>query len=110
MKKSFSLLITIVLISLFSYLSISILQTKSFTNKNLENQFLYIQAKNHKNFLEDYIKQIKDEELQGINHLDISNEHFKIEAFIENKNSNFIIEIFIKSKKYDISIYEKYLR
>jgi hypothetical protein len=45
MKKSYTLLITIILISLFSFLAISILQTKSLRAENLTNQYLYIQAK-----------------------------------------------------------------
>ena len=56
MKKSFSLLITIFLLSIFSYLAISILETKSLRNTNLQNQYLYIQANNHKEFLKAYIK------------------------------------------------------
>ncbi|MCR1814648.1 hypothetical protein [Aliarcobacter butzleri] len=51
MKKAYTLLITIVLISTFSYLGILILETKALKNHNLSNQYLYIQAKNHLNFL-----------------------------------------------------------
>ena len=54
MKKAYTLLLTIVLITIFSVLGIFILETKSLKNTNLTNQYLYIQAKNHKNFLKDY--------------------------------------------------------
>ncbi|MDN5062795.1 hypothetical protein [Aliarcobacter butzleri] len=51
MKRAYTLLITIVLISTFSYLGVLILETKALKNQNLSNQYLYIQAKNHLNFL-----------------------------------------------------------
>ena len=56
MKKSYTLFITIVLITLFSYLSISILETKALRSENLSNQYLNIQAKNHMIFFIDYLK------------------------------------------------------
>lgn len=55
MKKSYTLFITIVLITLFSYLSISILETKALRSENLSNQYLNIQAKNHMIFFKDYL-------------------------------------------------------
>ncbi|WP_419675961.1 hypothetical protein ACN2CX_02800 [Aliarcobacter butzleri] len=55
MKKAYTLLITIVLISTFSYLGVLILETKALKNQNLSNQYLYIQAKNHLNFFEDFV-------------------------------------------------------
>ena len=58
MKKSYTLLITIVLITFFSVFSIFILETKSLRAENLTNQYLYIQAKNHKNFLKEYLTSI----------------------------------------------------
>ena len=73
MKKSFSLLITIFLLSIFSYLAISILETKSLRNTNLQNQYLYIQANNHKEFLKAYIKTL---DLKDINHLRIEDNIF----------------------------------
>ena len=47
----------------FSVLDIFILETKSLRAENLTNQYLYIQAKNHKNFLKEYLKNI---DLNGI--------------------------------------------
>lgn len=105
-KKSFSLIITIFLISIFSFLSIHILQTKSIQNKNIENQYLYIQANNHKEFLKKYLKNI---DLSDINHLEISDNKYKIEAFIEKQKLYYKIDIFIKAKNHDIKIHEKVL-
>ena len=107
MKKSYTLLITIILITIFSYLAVSILQTKSLRNVNLTNQYLYIQAKNHKNFLKDYLKSI---DLNGINSFEIKDDLFNIYAKIEKNNSIFTIHIFVKAKNYDISLYEKVVK
>ncbi len=107
MKKSYSLLITITLITLFSVLGIFILETKSLRSENLTNQYLYIQAKNHKNFLKDYLKSI---DLTNINHFEINDDLFDIYAKVEAKNSTFVIDIFVKAKDYDISLYERVVK
>ena len=74
-------------------------------NENLSNQYLYIQAKNHKNFLKDYLKDI---DLTNINHLKIEDDLFDIYAKVEPKDSTFVIDIFVKAKNYDISLYEQF--
>lgn len=107
MKKAYSLLITITLITLFSVLGIFILETKSLRSENLTNQYLYIQAKNHKNFLKDYLKSI---DLNSINDFEIKDDLFDIYAKIEKNTSIFTIHIFVKAKGYDISLYEKVLK
>ena len=107
MKKSYTLLISIVLITIFSFLAISILETKALRSSNLSNQYLYIQAKNHKNFLKDYIKSI---DLTNINHFEINDDLFDIYAKVEPKNSTFVIDIFVKAKDYDISLYERVVK
>lgn len=107
MKKSYTLLITIVLITLFSILSIFILETKSLRAENLTNQYLYIQAKNHKNFLKDYLKSI---DLKNINDFEIEDDLFKIYAKIEKNNSIFTINVFVKAKDYDISLHEQFTK
>ena len=107
MKKSYTLLITIVLITLFSILSIFILETKSLRAENLTNQYLYIQAKNHKNFLKDYLKSI---DLTNINDFEIEDDLFKIYAKIEKNNSIFTINVFVKAKDYDISLHEEFTK
>ena len=104
MKKSYTLLISIVLITIFSYLAISILETKSLRTTNLSNQYLYIQGKNHLEFFKSYIKSI---DLIDISQIEIKDDFFDIYAEIEKKDSIFTIEIFVKAKDYDISLYEK---
>ena len=107
MKKAYTLLITIVLMTIFSVLGIFILETKSLRSTNLTNQYLYIQAKNHKNFLKEYIKDI---DLTNINHLKIDDDLFDIYAKVEPKDSTFIIDIFVKAKDYNISLYERVIK
>lgn len=107
MKKSFSLLITIFLLSIFSYLAVSILETKSLRNTNLQNQYLYLQAKNHKEFLKSYINSI---DLNDISHLSIKDDFFEIYSIINKQDSNFNIDLFVKSKKFDISIHENFIK
>ena len=102
MKKAYTLLLTIVLITTFSVLGIFILETKSLKNTNLTNQYLYIQAKNHLNFFEDFVK---DYDLKDITHLQIEDELFDIYA-TKLIDSN-VIDIFVKAKYYDISIHKQ---
>lgn len=104
MKKAYTLLLTIVLITTFSVLGIFILETKSLKNTNLTNQYLYIQAKNHKNFLKNYINEL---DLKEITHLKVDDDLFDIFAQIEQKGSIFYVDIFVKAKDYNISLYER---
>ena len=104
MKKAYTLLLTIVLITTFSVLGIFILETKSLKNTNLTNQYLYIQAKNHKNFLKNYINEL---DLKDITHLKVDDDLFDIFAQIEQKGSIFYVDIFVKAKDYNISLYER---
>ncbi|MGB1226894.1 MAG: hypothetical protein ACPG9K_03305 [Poseidonibacter sp.] len=107
MKKSFTLLITIFLLSVFSYLAISILQTKSLRNTNLQNQYLYLQANNHKEFLKQYLNKI---ELKNLTYLQIEDDMFEIYANIKEISKSYEIDIFIKAKEFDISLHEKIIR
>lgn len=107
MKKSFTLLITIFLLSVFSYLAISILQTKSLRNTNLQNQYLYLQANNHKEFLKQYLNKI---ELKNLTYLQIEDDMFEIYANIKEISKSYEIDILIKAKEFDISLHEKIIR
>ena len=69
---------------------------------NLSNQYLYIQAKNHLNFFEDFVT---DYDLKDITHLQIEDELFHIYA-TKLIDSN-VIDIFVKAKYYDISIHKQ---
>ena len=109
--KAFTLLITIVLISLFSYLLISNMQTKSFANKNIENQYVYIQGKNHMSFFKDYINSMSIDKLRNMYKIELKDDFFKIEANIKkDTNSNIKIDIFVKSKNSDLRLYEQVIK
>ena len=105
MKKAYTLLLTIVLITIFSILSIFILETKSLRNTNLTNQYLYIQAKNHMNFFKDYIK---NEDLKDITHLQIEDELFDIFASFDTAQNLF--HLYVKAKNYDVTLHEKVIK
>ncbi len=104
MKKSYTLFITISLITIFSYIGILILETKALKNQNLTNQYLYIQGKNHLEFFKEYVNTL---DLKDTTHLEIKDELFDIYANIEFKNPTYAINIYIKAKNYDVSLYEK---
>ena len=104
MKKSYTLLITLSLVVIFAFLSSQILEKKSLQNINLQNQYLYIQAKNHKNFLKEYLQNI---DLKNVNYFEIYDERFLIYAKIKEENKKHITDIFVKSKEKNISVYER---
>lgn len=107
MKKAYTLLITITLVTLFAYLTSVILETKSLRSQNLSNQYLYLQAKNHMNFFKNYINSL---DLKEINHLQIEDDLFDIYASIEFKENVYISNLYVKAKDYDISIHEKIIK
>ncbi len=55
MKKSFALLITIVLLTIFSYLSISILETNTISSNMDKLKYLHLSAKIHEEYITNYI-------------------------------------------------------
>ncbi len=98
------LFLTLFLVSVFSFVLVFIFQTKSIQSKNIQNQYLYIQANNHKEFLLSYIKTLN---LEKINKLEIQDDIFFIKANIKKIKEKFNIDIFIKAKDYDISLHQK---
>lgn len=107
MKKAYTLLISIILITIFSYLAVSILETKSLRSANLSNQYLYIQGKNHLDFLKTYINSIN---ITDIKNFEIKDDLFNIYAKIEKKDSIFVINMFVKAKDFDISLHEQFTK
>lgn len=97
MKKSFTLLITILLLVIFSLVSLQILQTKAIKSQNISNQFLYIQAKNHLDFLEEYILSI---DLKDIDSIKISDDFFLINA-VKSQDEKYI-NLYVEA--YDFNI------
>lgn len=105
MKKSFVLLITIVLITLLSILSVYILEIKAINSTNIINKYLYIQGKNHLIFLNSYVKSKKN--LQNLDEIRIEDINFEIVAKIRNEETKKIARLSVSSKKYNIRLYKK---
>ncbi|MCP4970399.1 MAG: hypothetical protein GY932_07390 [Arcobacter sp.] len=106
MIKSFTLFYTIVLVFLFSILSIYIFQIKSLNYENIKNQHQYIQAKNHMRFLEEYTISLKN--LNQIYKIEIKDNDFFIFGNINKKpKSNYEANLYIKSKLHNISLHKK---
>ena len=66
MKKSYVLFITLILVVVFSVLANFILETNSLKNEAFTQKYLYLQAKNHILFLEDYILKTDLEDTKDI--------------------------------------------
>lgn len=105
-KKAFTLLITLVCLVSFSFLSIQILQTKAVQNDFIKNRYLYLQAYNHKEFLKEYLK---SKDLENISKIEISNKDFLIYAKIK-KEDKYFLNLYVKSKKYNISLHEEVIK
>lgn len=102
-KKSFGLFSTLILVFIFSILAIKIFETKSINSQNIINQYKYIQAKNHLNFLEEYIKSL---DLETIDKIKIENEKFNIYATIEKKTTTYNIDLYCEALNFNIRVHK----
>lgn len=115
MKKSFALLITILLLTIFAYLSTFILETKSLSRNNLTNAYLHTQASFHMDFMKKYINSL-DLKNECFESLKIEEVMFSIEAFfhyddicISSNPNKLTTDIYVKSKikKYQVSLHQQ---
>lgn len=104
-KKSFILFSTLILILIFSIISLKIFENKSISSQNIINQHTYIQAKNHLNFLEEYISSLDSLEL--IDKIQIKDDKFDIFALIKKDEDRFDIELIVKAKNIDVRVYKR---
>lgn len=107
MKKSYILLLTILLLVIFSFLVIFVFETKSFQTTFFKDKYLYIQGKNHKKFFSNLIK---NKDLKNINSLKIETSNFIMKAKIKKLESYYEVEIFINSLNNEVSLYEKFIK
>lgn len=106
MKKSFTLFSTLVLVFIFSILAVNLYEIKSISSINIQNQYKYIQAKNHLIFLEEYLKNL--ESLDSLEKVQIENEKFEIIALIEKiEEEKYEIEMWVKAIDFNIRVYKK---
>ncbi len=108
MNKAFTLFSTLILIFIFSILLINIYETKSINSTNIIKQYNYIQAKNHLNFLKEYLLALKDYNL--LEKVEIKDKKFNIYANIKKVDNFYKVHLYVKSKFYDVSVYTKILR
>jgi hypothetical protein len=104
MKSSFSLLITLILISIFSFFAILILQTKSLSISNLTNSYLQTQAKLHMDFFKNYINTL-DLKSNCIENLSFDDDIYKLNAIVTFEKGclstlpqSVTIDIFVNAK------------
>ena len=101
MKKSYVLFITLILVVVFSVLANFILETNSLKNEAFTQKYLYLQAKNHILFLEDYILKT---DLEDTKKVKIENDLFEIIAkrYGEEKSKLFFLSV--QNKEFDIRL------
>jgi len=118
MKKSFSLLITIILITIFSFFTIFIIETKSLSISNLTNDYLQTQTKLHMDFFKSYINTL-DLKATCINELSFSEDIYNINANITFENGclsnlpqDITIDIFANAKSLnnEINLHERIIK
>jgi hypothetical protein len=94
-KKSFILIVTIIFIFYFAYLSIEILQNHNFNHIINQNKYNYIQEKIYLNYIDHYI----DTNIQNdILTLDLNDNIFKLNIYSKSLDTNQTqYDIFIES-------------
>ncbi len=65
MRKSFALFITIILVTLFAILSISIIETKNISSNIDKLKYLHLQAKIHMQYIKKYIDTHSQNEIES---------------------------------------------
>ncbi len=108
MIKSFTLFSTIILVFIFSIISVNLYELKSINSLNTQSQYKYIQAKNHLYFLEKYIKTL--ENIETLDKIQIENTKFKIIALFEKiSEKEYEIEMSVKANDFNVRVYKTIL-
>ena len=101
MKKSYVLFITLILVVVFSVLANFILETNSLKNEAFTQKYLYLQAKNHILFLEDYILKT---DLEDTKKVKIENDLFEIIAKRYGDEKSKIFFLSVHNHNFDITL------
>ncbi|PLY09317.1 MAG: hypothetical protein C0626_10005 [Arcobacter sp.] len=118
MKNSFSLLITLILITIFSFFTIFIIQTKSLSILNLSNSYLQTQTKLHLDFFKKYINSL-DLKTTCLHDLSFSDDIYKLNANVSFELScesqlhqNITIDIFANAKTLnnEVNLHERIIK
>lgn len=83
-KKAFALLITIILLTLFSFLSISIIENQTISSNIDKLKYLHLQSQVHMKYIKDYIKTHSKDEIKL---LKLEDSRFNLEI-IESEEDN----------------------
>ena len=101
MKKSYVLFITLILVVVFSFLANFILETNSLKNEAFTQKYLYLQAKNHILFLEDYILKT---DLEDTKKVKIENDLFEIIAKRYGEENSKLFFLSVQNKELNIRL------
>ncbi len=99
MKKAFTLLVVLIIVSAFSLLLLFSIEVKTLKNNNQTKAYLYLQAKLHMQFLEDVAKNLSDDTIET---LFLQKENFSFEIHNLEKRT----ELFVYSNKQDIRLHK----
>lgn len=132
-KKAFALLLTIFLITVFSLLSVYIIEIKTFKNDSQTKQYQQIQAKFHLDFAKEFINNLNlnQENQPCVNEITINNDNYEIFANISyiskkvdclnsksgifdssNSNGVAVVDLYVKSKSsiFNIKLHDRFLK
>ncbi|MBI3874239.1 MAG: hypothetical protein HY307_04490 [Arcobacter sp.] len=105
-KGGFSLLTTLIVMTVFAYLSISIIQNQAFSSQIDKLKYLEIQSKIH---LQNYEKYILTHQKDEILQYKPDDNRFNFKILVEDINGSLEKDyhIYIQSKNDNVSMYQK---
>lgn len=109
-KKSFALLMTIIALSSFAYLSLSIIETNAITTKIDTIKYLHLQANIHLKYIKNFILTHTEDEILNLN-LNCKDKRFDLTIIKKEINHKSIYHISLKTKDDSyISVYERIIK
>lgn len=103
MKKSFTLLLTLSILILFSFLIVFVFEIKALKSENIKNEYLQTQAQLHLNFLDSVAQDITDD---AINTLHYEDTVFSMR--IENYSNR--LELFVYANQHAVSLHKTIIK
>ncbi len=94
MRQSFALFMTIIALTSFSYLSLSIIETNSISSNIDTLKYLHLQANIHIKYIKEYITTHTKEEIENLN---LSDARFNLIITPKNDNNLTIYNISIQT-------------
>lgn len=93
-KKSFALLITIILVVLISYFSYGIVQSNIFSSNLNKLKYLHLQANIHLDFIKEYITSHTKTQIES---LSLADERFELSIVSKDEDATEIYYVYIKT-------------